>query len=66
MRIILEPEFSVSLEQYAEVLRLENELGMDDNFDLLDSLIYALDYGTPDQEGKIIDKHNNIKITIEE
>lgn len=66
MRIILEPEFNVSLDRLPEVNRLEEELGMDSSFDLYDSVIYAIDYGEKGEDGKITTNHNNIKIIIEE
>lgn len=66
MRIILEPldkdfDFYNDNDAYAN---FQNALGMDENFDLMDSIIYAMDYGELKDE-KIEDRHNNIKITIE-
>lgn len=43
----------------------QTALGMDDNFDLTDSIIYTMDYDYPDKDGLIHDSHNGIKITVE-
>ena len=66
MKIILEP-LNKDFDFYnanADYHKFQDDLGMDDNFDLVDSIIYAMDYGEL-KDGKIIDQHNNIKITIE-
>lgn len=65
MKIILEP-LNENFDFYntnADYARFQDDLGMDDNFDLADSIIYAMDYGEL-KHGKIVDRHNNIKITI--
>lgn len=39
----------------------QDKLGMDDNFDLVDSIIYMMDYG----EGDVVhDSHNGMKMTL--
>jgi len=39
----------------------QDKLGMDDNFDLVDSIIYMMDY----DEGDVAhDSHNGIKMTL--
>lgn len=39
----------------------QNKLGMDDNFDLVDSIIYMMDY----DEGDVVhDSHNGMKMTL--
>lgn len=66
MKIILEP-LNEDFDFYntnADYTAFQDDLGMDDNFDLADSIIYAMDYGELNKSGIIEDKHNNIKITI--
>ena len=66
MKIILEP-LNKNFDFYntnADYTAFQDDLGMDDNFDLGDSIIYAMDYGELGKDGKIVDRHNNIKITI--
>lgn len=43
------------------ILEFENNLGMDENFDLVDSIIWLLDYGG---EGEYETLHNKIKIKV--
>lgn len=43
------------------LLDLEDRLGMDENFDLTDSIIWLLDYGTKENNTTT---HNGIGITI--
>lgn len=67
MRIILEPnnpdfDFYNTNEDYT---KFQDDLGMDDNFDLQGSIIYAMDYGELGKDKKIHDKHNGIILTIE-
>lgn len=39
----------------------QDKLGMDDNFDLVDSIIYMMDY----DEGDVVhDSHNGMKMTL--
>jgi hypothetical protein len=39
----------------------QDKLGFDDNFDLVDSIIYMMDYG----EGDVVhDSHNGMKMTL--
>lgn len=40
-------------------------LGFDDNFDLVDSIIYMMDYDVADTDGLIHDTHNGIKLTLD-
>ena len=66
MKIILEPldkDFDFYNDNYSYA-SFQGALGMDDNFDLADSIIYAMDYGEL-KDGRIEDRHNNIKMTIE-
>ena len=42
----------------------QDKLGMDDNFDLVDSIIYMMDYDIPDENGVVHDSHNGINITL--
>lgn len=66
MRVILEPlDKDFDLDDTEAYNRFQTSLGIDENFDLADSIIYAMDYGEA-KDGKIEDRHNNIKITIEE
>lgn len=44
------------------ILEFENNLGMDENFDLVDSIIWLLDYGN-EQENET--HHNKIKLTVD-
>lgn len=43
----------------------QKALGLNDNFDLVDSLLYMMDYGQIDPDGKVRDSHNGIKLTME-
>lgn len=43
----------------------QEPLGFDDNFDLVDSIIYMMDYDLPDPDGLIRDSHNGIKLTLD-
>ena len=43
----------------------QDKLGFDDNFDLVDSIIYMMDYDVAGVDGKIHDSHNGIKMTLE-
>lgn len=47
----------------ATLLDLEDRLGMDENFDLTDSIIWLLDYGTKKNNTTT---HNGIGITVSE
>ena len=42
----------------------QDKLGMDDNFDLVDTLIYMMDYDIPEPDGVVHDSHNGIKLTL--
>ena len=44
------------------ILEFENNLGMDDNFDLIDSIIWLLDYGGEGEGFETL--HNKIKIKV--
>ena len=44
------------------ILELEDNLGMDENFDLVDSIIWLLDYGS---EQDYETYHNKIKLTVD-
>ena len=44
------------------ILEFENNMGMDENFDLIDSRIWLLDYGS-ESEGYEC-KHNKIKVKV--
>ena len=41
-----------------------DKLGMDDNFDLVDSIIYMMDYDIAEPDGLVHDSHNGIKMTL--
>ena len=43
----------------------QDKLGFDDNFDLVDSIIYMLDYDVAEPDGLIHDSHNGIKMTLD-
>lgn len=66
MKIILEPLYKVDLGDRDDIIAVENDLGIDENFELIDSIFYALDYGEKDEQGEITVNHNNVKITIKE
>lgn len=44
------------------ILEFEDNLGMDDNFDLVDSIIWLLDYGGESEGYETL--HNKIKIKV--
>lgn len=44
------------------ILEFENNLGMDENFDLVDSIIWLLDYGSESEGFEAL--HNKIKIKV--
>lgn len=46
----------------SSILEFEDNLGMDENFDLVDSLIWLLDYGN---EQDYETYHNKIKLTAD-
>ena len=64
MRIILDAPNVDFWNANADYYNFQDMLGMDDNFDLADSIIYAMDYGEV-KDDKVVDSHNGIKITIE-
>lgn len=43
----------------------QEPLGFDDNFDLVDSIIYMMDYDVAEPDGLIHDSHNGIKMTLD-
>lgn len=51
----------VTLEYNGTVKEFEDALGADENFDLFDSIVWQLDYGTKEDK---VGYHNNIKITV--
>lgn len=44
------------------ILEFENNLGMDENFDLIDSIIWLLDYGSEGEGFETL--HNKIKVKV--
>ena len=50
-------EYNGSLDEFREAM------GMDDQFDLYDSIMWQLDYGTKDDR---VGYHNHIKIEVNE
>ena len=44
------------------ILEFEDNLGMDDNFDLVDSIIWLLDYGSESEGFEAL--HNKIKVKV--
>lgn len=50
----------ITMEFEGTILDFEDNLGMDDNFDLIDSLIWLCDYGTKEDNSTY---HNKIKLT---
>lgn len=44
------------------ILELEDNLGMDENFDLVDSIIWLLDYGSEGEGYETL--HNKVKIKV--
>lgn len=48
----------------ADYDNFQKELGMDDNFDLADTIIWMMDYGEVNEQGVVENSHNNIKIQL--
>lgn len=46
----------------SSILEFENNLGMDENFDLVDSIIWLLDYGSESEGFETL--HNKIKVKV--
>lgn len=46
----------------SSILEFENNLGMDENFDLVDSIIWLLDYGSESEGFEAL--HNKIKVKV--
>lgn len=46
----------------SSILEFEDNLGMDENFDLVDSIIWLLDYGSESEGFETL--HNKIKIKV--
>lgn len=46
----------------SSILEFEDNLGMDENFDLVDSIIWLLDYGSESEGFEAL--HNKIKIKV--
>lgn len=46
----------------SSILEFEDNLGMDENFDLTDSIIWLLDYGSEDEGFETL--HNKIKVKV--
>lgn len=44
------------------ILEFEDNLGMDENFDLVDSIIWLLDYGSESEGYETL--HNKVKIKV--
>lgn len=44
------------------ILEFEDNLGMDENFDLVDSIIWLLDYGSESEGFEAL--HNKIKVKV--
>lgn len=42
----------------------QDRLGFDDNFDLVDSIIYMIDYGVAEPDGYVRDSHNGISLSL--
>lgn len=60
----LRRKISVTIEmECSSVLEFENELGSDNDFDLIDSIIYQLDNGDKDDSSC---HHNKLNITVNE
>lgn len=53
-------KIKLTLEFDGSILDFEDNMGMDESFDLVDSLIWLCDYGTKESPSTY---HNNIKIT---
>lgn len=45
---------------------VQAKLGMDENFDLVDSIIWLMDYGEEDTDGTMTTTHNGLRIKIED
>lgn len=56
-------EHTITLTYTGTKEALQDNLGMDDNFSLVDSIIWLMDYGEAD--GRHIAGHNNIEIKHE-
>lgn len=46
----------------SSILEFENNIGVDDNFDLIDSIIWLLDYGGEEEGYETL--HNKVKIKV--
>lgn len=64
MRIIIDAPEVDFYNSNADYDNFQKNLGMDGNFDLLDTIIYMMDYGEPDEKGVIEDTHNGITIKL--
>lgn len=64
MKIIIDAPEVDFYNTNADYDNFQKELGMDDNFDLMDTIIYMMDYGEPDEKGIVENKHNNITIKL--
>ena len=64
MKIVIEAPDVDFWNRNADYDNFQRDLGMDDNFDLMDTLIYMMDYGEPNEQGVVEDKHNNITIKL--
>jgi hypothetical protein len=64
MRIVIDAPEVDFYNPNADYDNFQRNLGMDDNFDLLDTIIYMMDYGEPDEKGVIKDTHNGITIKL--
>lgn len=64
MKIVIEaPEVDL-YNTNADYYDFQKALGMDDNFDLMDTIIYMMDYGEPNKEGVVENTHNGITIKM--
>lgn len=64
MKIVIEaPEVDL-YNTNADYDNFQKALGMDDNFDLMDTIIYMMDYDEPNKDGVIEDTHNGITIKM--
>lgn len=65
MRIVIDAPEVDFYNPNADYDNFQKNLGIDDNFDLMDTIIYMMDYGEPNEKGVIEDTHNGIKISID-
>ena len=64
MKIIIEAPEVDFWNKNADYDNFQRDMGMDENFDLMDTIIYMMDYGEPNEDGVVENSHNSIKIKL--